>query len=97
MVKLYYIISNGIRLTGMPAWGSEDKPEAIWDLVSLIRRLPKLSPEELQRLQKAAVKLEVNSGSRLLKMRKKKPRSRLRKAKPNRSICIRTNINLPAW
>ena len=52
--ELYYIISNGIRLTGMPAWGSEDKPEAIWDLVSLIRRLPKLSPEELQRLQAAA-------------------------------------------
>jgi hypothetical protein len=38
----------------MPAWGSEDKPEAIWDLVSVIRRLPKLSPEELQRLQNAA-------------------------------------------
>jgi mono/diheme cytochrome c family protein len=52
--ELYYIISNGIRLTGMPAWGSEDKPEAIWDLVSLIRRLPKLSPDEQQRLQKAA-------------------------------------------
>ncbi len=52
--ELYYIINNGIRLTGMPAWGSEDKPEAIWDLVSLIRRLPKLSPEEMQRLQHAA-------------------------------------------
>ncbi len=52
--ELYYIISNGIRLTGMPAWRFEDKPEAIWDLVSLIRRLPKLSPDELQRLQKAA-------------------------------------------
>ena len=52
--ELYYIISNGVRLTGMPAWGSEDKPEAIWDLVSLIRRLPKLSPEELKRLQEAA-------------------------------------------
>jgi mono/diheme cytochrome c family protein len=49
--ELYYIIFNGIRLTGMPAWGSEDKPEAIWDLVALIRRLPKLSPEELKRLQ----------------------------------------------
>jgi mono/diheme cytochrome c family protein len=52
--EIYYIISNGIRLTGMPAWGSEDKPEAIWDLVSLIRRLPKLSPEELKSLQEAA-------------------------------------------
>jgi hypothetical protein len=52
--ELYYVISNGIRLTGMPAWRFEDKPEAIWDLVSLIRRLPNLSPNELQRLQKAA-------------------------------------------
>jgi mono/diheme cytochrome c family protein len=52
--EIYYVISNGVRLTGMPAWGSEDKPEAIWDLVSLIRRLPKLAPEEMKRLQEAA-------------------------------------------
>ena len=52
--EIYYVISNGVRLTGMPAWGSEDKPEAIWDLVSLIRRLPKLSPEESKLLQEAA-------------------------------------------
>jgi mono/diheme cytochrome c family protein len=52
--EIYYVISNGVRLTGMPAWGAEDKPEAIWDLVSLIRRLPKLSPEEMERLQEAA-------------------------------------------
>jgi mono/diheme cytochrome c family protein len=52
--EIYYIITNGVRLTGMPAWGSEDTPEAIWDLVALIRRLPKLSPEEMKRLQEAA-------------------------------------------
>ena len=52
--ELYYIISNGVRLTGMPAWGSEDKPEAIWDLVALIRRLPKPSPEESKRLESLA-------------------------------------------
>lgn len=52
--ELYYIISNGIRLSGMPAWESEHKPEAIWDLVALIRRLPKLSAEESQYLQKVA-------------------------------------------
>jgi hypothetical protein len=38
----------------MPAWGSEDTPEAIWDLVALIRRLPKLSPDEMKRLQETA-------------------------------------------
>jgi mono/diheme cytochrome c family protein len=56
--ELYYIISNGIRLTGMPAWGSEDTSEAIWDLVSLIRRLPKLSPDESKRLQMLATEGE---------------------------------------
>lgn len=52
--EIYYIISNGIRFTGMPAWGNEDSPEDIWDLVSFIRRLPQLSPEELKLLEQKA-------------------------------------------
>ncbi len=71
--ELYYIIYNGIRLTGMPAWGSEDKPEAIWDLVSLIRRLPKLSPEELQRLQKAAREAGGELSEQAPELEKKEP------------------------
>jgi mono/diheme cytochrome c family protein len=44
---LYYIIHNGIRLTGMPAWGEEHgKDEDSWKLVLFIRHLPKLTPEE---------------------------------------------------
>ena len=46
--ELYYIISDGIRFTGMPAWGGEHSPEENWQLVSFIRRLPNLSPEELK-------------------------------------------------
>ena len=49
--ELYYIISNGVRFTGMPAWGSEDSPESIWALVAFIRRLPHLTPQEIQALQ----------------------------------------------
>ena len=71
--ELYYIISNGIRLTGMPAWGSEDKPEAIWDLISLIRRLPKLSPEELQSLQKAAREAGGELSEQAPELEKKEP------------------------
>lgn len=52
--ELFYIISNGIRFTGMPAWGSEDSPASIWALVAFIRQLPKLSPEEINRLQEMA-------------------------------------------
>lgn len=49
--ELFYIISNGVRFTGMPAWGGEDSPESIWGLVAFIRRLPKLSPEEIKLMQ----------------------------------------------
>lgn len=53
--EMYYIISNGVRFTGMPAWGEEDSAQSIWELVGYIRRLPALSPEEkllLERLQR---------------------------------------------
>jgi mono/diheme cytochrome c family protein len=52
--ELFYIISNGVRFTGMPAWGGEDSPESIWALVSFIRRLPQLTPEELKQMQEQA-------------------------------------------
>lgn len=52
--ELYYIISNGIRFTWMPASADGDSPEEIWQLVSFIRRLPSLSPEELEFLGQLA-------------------------------------------
>jgi hypothetical protein len=43
---LYYIIRNGVRLTGMPAWGTEEKDDDRWKLVLFIRHLPQLTPAE---------------------------------------------------
>jgi mono/diheme cytochrome c family protein len=31
--ELFYIISNGIRLSGMPAFGGEDSQQSMWHLV----------------------------------------------------------------
>ena len=44
--ELYYTIHNGIRLTGMPAWGGDVKDVDSWKLVLFIRHLPQLTPEE---------------------------------------------------
>jgi len=50
--ELYYTIENGIRLSGMPAWGpGGDNDEASWKLVLFIRHLPKLTPEEEKHMQ----------------------------------------------
>jgi mono/diheme cytochrome c family protein len=52
--ELFYIISNGVRFTGMPAWGGEHSPEETWELVGFIRRLPSLTPEELKQMEELA-------------------------------------------
>lgn len=44
--ELFYIIENGVRLTGMPAWGGAGSAEGSWHLVHFIRHLPVLTPEE---------------------------------------------------
>ncbi|MGE6757702.1 MULTISPECIES: c-type cytochrome [Myxococcaceae] len=54
--ELYWIIQNGIRLTGMPAWGQahdEVGNNDSWALVGLIRTLPRLSPEEFDEIKAA--------------------------------------------
>ncbi len=51
--ELFYIIHNGVRLTGMPAWGGgtpEDDQES-WTLVHFIRHLPEITPEEIEEMK----------------------------------------------
>jgi mono/diheme cytochrome c family protein len=51
--ELFAIIENGVRLTGMPAWGTPsaaDDAES-WELVHLIRRLPRLTQEEVEEMK----------------------------------------------
>ena len=51
--ELFFIIENGVRLTGMPAWGTgtpEGERES-WALVHFIRRLPRLTDEEIARME----------------------------------------------
>ena len=38
--ELFWIIQNGIRFTGMPAFGSVETPDHVWDLVNYVRTLP---------------------------------------------------------
>src|SRR5229473_303247 len=49
--EIYYVIHNGIRLTGMPAWGTEEKDEDSWKLVLFIHHLPQLTPGEEREME----------------------------------------------
>ena len=50
---LFYIIENGVRLTGMPAWatGTPEGEQASWHLVQFVRYLPKLTEDELAEMR----------------------------------------------
>lgn len=50
--ELYWIIENGVRLTGMPAWGDgSDHDKDTWKLVHFIRHLKELTPEQLHEME----------------------------------------------
>ncbi len=44
--ELFLVIKNGIRMTGMPAWGSTHSDKEIWELVSLIKAMRDLSESQ---------------------------------------------------
>lgn len=50
--ELYWVIKNGVRWTGMPAFGKPgDGDEHAWKIVAFVRHLPKLTAAEQQQMQ----------------------------------------------
>jgi mono/diheme cytochrome c family protein len=50
--ELFYIIENGVRFTGMPAFGTGQSTPAgdkqVWQLVYFIRHLPQITADEIE-------------------------------------------------
>jgi mono/diheme cytochrome c family protein len=51
--ELFHIIENGVRLTGMPAWGNgtEEGRQSTWHLVHFVRELPKLTTDQIETME----------------------------------------------
>ena len=54
--ELFWIVQNGIRMTGMPAFGPTHKDEELWTLVAFMRHLPELTRAEEAELEKGREK-----------------------------------------
>ena len=52
--EIFYIIENGVMLTGMPGWSTNSPAgeRASWQLVHFIRRLSSLSPEDIAEMER---------------------------------------------
>ena len=51
--EIFFIIENGVRLTGMPAWGEQGPHDATetWELVHFVRHLPRLTADEIAAME----------------------------------------------
>jgi mono/diheme cytochrome c family protein len=46
----FWVVKNGIKMTGMPAFGLTHSDDEIWDIVAFMNRMPKLSPQQYQQM-----------------------------------------------
>jgi mono/diheme cytochrome c family protein len=53
--ELFWVIKNGIRMTGMPAFGVNHKDDEIRDIVAFVRHVPQLTDAEREALKAPAV------------------------------------------
>ncbi len=51
--ELFWILKNGIKMTGMPAFGETHTDDQIWAMVAFVRQLQKMTPEEYQKFAEA--------------------------------------------
>jgi len=41
--EIFWVVKNGIRMTGMPGWGETHSDEQLWEIVSFLKELPEMS------------------------------------------------------
>ncbi len=60
--ELFYVVSKGIRMSGMPAFGPRHRDEDLWNVVKLVRQLDSLTQQQKERLQQAASSAKDHAG-----------------------------------
>lgn len=50
----FWIVKHGIKMTGMPAWGTSHTDAQIWEIVAFLQKLHGMTPEQYHALIKAA-------------------------------------------
>jgi mono/diheme cytochrome c family protein len=94
--EIHYIIRNGVRLTGMPAWRNPhvEQDDQSWLLVLYIRSLAQLTPEEKAQQAKLISDSGSNNGAHYVGS------AACQKRRWPTSCAIRANIprpSLPIW
>lgn len=52
--ELFWIVKNGVKMTGMPAWGPTHSDEKIWAIVAFLEKLPHMNAAQYKAMDKQA-------------------------------------------
>jgi mono/diheme cytochrome c family protein len=58
--ELFWITKNGIRMTGMPAWGKTHSDDKIWAIVAFMKKLPEMTAEDYKKMGNESVEENEN-------------------------------------
>jgi len=61
--ELFWVIKNGIRMTGMPAWGPTHGDAEIWDIVAFLKALPSIDAAEYKKFNEQTAQGHGHSGA----------------------------------
>jgi mono/diheme cytochrome c family protein len=59
--ELFWIVKNGIKMTGMPAFGPTHSDEQIWLLVAFLQRFPNITSAEYKEMEEKYKRTEEKS------------------------------------
>lgn len=48
--ELFWVVDNGIKYTGMPAWATGTRPDEVWSMVAFLLKLPELDAGTYRKL-----------------------------------------------
>lgn len=48
--ELFSVVKHGVKLTGMPAWPTQQRDDEVWAMVAFLLEMPELNAEEYRRL-----------------------------------------------
>jgi mono/diheme cytochrome c family protein len=52
--ETFWVVKNGIKMTGMPSFGVTHNDDEIWDIVAFVRKMGKLTPQQYQAMVQQA-------------------------------------------
>jgi len=47
--EIFWVVKNGLKMTGMPSFGLDYSDDQIWSILAFVRQLPQVSPDDYKR------------------------------------------------